>query len=193
ALPLSELEGTLPEADILISSTASPEPIVTVKDMQAAIRARKRRPVFAVDIAVPRDLEPEIGDLDDVYLYSVDDLDKVIVEGQGNRAAAAQDAERILQDETRRYLEIERGMQIAPLITALREQGDALRQDVLAQARRRLQQGADSHEVVEYATAALMKKMLHAPSVRLREAGEDADEAFIAAARTLFDLNSDED
>ncbi|ANO51918.1 glutamyl-tRNA reductase [Woeseia oceani] len=193
ALPLSELEGTLPEADILISSTASPDPIVTVKDMQAAIRARKRRPVFAVDIAVPRDLEPEIGDLDDVYLYSVDDLDKVIVEGQGNRAAAAQDAERILQDETRRYLEIERGMRIAPLITALREQGDALRQDVLAQARRRLRQGADSQEVVEYATAALMKKMLHAPSVRLREAGEDADDAFIATARTLFDLNNNDE
>ncbi|MCB1844786.1 MAG: glutamyl-tRNA reductase, partial [Halioglobus sp.] len=168
ALPLSELEGTLPEADILISSTASPEPIVTVAEMRAAIKARKRRPVFAVDIAVPRDLEPEIGDLDDVYLYSIDDLDKVIIENQGNRAAAALDAEEILRTEIRRYLEIERGKQVVPLITAMREQGDALRREVLAQSRRRLHKGADSNDVLEYATAALMKKMLHAPSVRLR-------------------------
>ncbi len=193
ALPLSELAGTLPEADILISSTASPEPIVTLAEMRAAIRARKRRPVFAVDIAVPRDLEAAIGELDDVYLYTIDDLDKVIVEGQSNREAAAHDAERILQEESRRYLEIERGKQVAPLISALRDQGDAARRDVLAQARRRLQKGVDSMEVIEYATAALMKKLLHSPSVRLRKASEEEDDAFLEAARALFDIKEDKD
>jgi glutamyl-tRNA reductase len=104
ALPLSELDGTLPEADILISSTASAETIVSLQQMTAAIKARKHKPVFAVDIAVPRDLDPDIGELDDVYLYTVDDLEEVITEGQSNREAAALDANKILDDETRRYL-----------------------------------------------------------------------------------------
>jgi glutamyl-tRNA reductase len=193
ALPLSELDGTLPEADILISSTASVDHVVSVGQMRAAIRIRKRRPGFAVDIAVPRDLDPAIGELDDVYLYTIDDLDKVVMEGQGNREAAAADATRILELETQRYLEIERSKEVAPLISALREHGDALRREVLAQARRRLQKGVDSTEVVEYATASLLKKLLHQPSVRLREAGEAADARFVATVRELFGLAPDEE
>jgi len=192
ALPLSEIEGTLPEADILISSTASTEPVVTVVQMQSAIRARKRRPIFAVDIAVPRDLEAGIDEIDDVYLYTIDDLDKVIVEGQSNREAAAVDAHRILDDETQRYLSIQRSKEVAPIITALRDHGDALRHEVLEQARRRLAKGADQDEVLEFVTSSLLKKILHQPSVRLREAGEQSDQAFIDAIRELFDLGKDE-
>ncbi len=188
ALPLSEIEGTLPEADILISSTSSTQPIVTTQQMQSAIRARKRRPIFAVDIAVPRDLEAGIGELDDVYLYTIDDLDKVIVEGQSNREAAAVDADRILIEETQRYLSIERSKEVAPIITALRDHGDTLRHEVLEQARRRLAKGADQDEVLEFVTASLLKKFLHQPSVRLREAGEHSDQAFIDAIRELFGL-----
>ena len=191
ALPLSELEGTLPEADILISSTSSPEPVITLESMRAALKARRRKPIFAVDIAVPRDIEPEVGELDDVYLYTIDDLNKVILEGQGHREAAAVDANRILDDEISRYLTIERSKRVAPIITALRKQGETVRDQVLANARRRLSQGADSNEVIEYATASLMKKLLHNPSVRLREAGETSDSELIDAARTLFDLDSD--
>ncbi len=191
ALPLSELEGTLPEADILISSTASAAPVVTFEQLKAAIKARKRRPIFAVDIAVPRDIEAEVSTLDDVYLYTVDDLNKLVLEGQDNRAAAAIDANRILDEEISRYLSIERSKQVAPVITALRDQGDAIRQEVLDQARRRLAQGADSDEVIEYATAALMKKLLHNPSVRLREAGESSDDETIRTARSLFGLDED--
>ena len=191
ALPLSELEGTLPEADILISSTASPEPIIGVDHMKAAIRARKRQPIFAVDIAVPRDIEAGVAALDDVSLYTVDDLEKVVLEGQGNREAAALDANRILDDEIARYLAIERSKEVAPVITQLRGYGETLREQVLEQARRRLAQGADRDEVLEYATAALMKKLLHNPSVRLREAGESSDEQTIAIARALFNLDKD--
>lgn len=188
ALPLSEIEGTLPDADILISSTASPDLVVTMEQMRKAIRARKRRPIFAVDIAVPRDIDPDIRKLDDVYLYSIDDLDKVIVEGQSSREAAAVDANRILDEETQRYLSIERGKEVAPIITALRDHGDTLRADVLEQARRRLAKGADSDEVLEFVTASLLKKLLHQPSVRLREAGETSDLEFIEVARELFGL-----
>jgi glutamyl-tRNA reductase len=191
ALPLSELDGTLPEADILITSTSAPEPIITLEQVKRAVVARKRKPIFAVDIAVPRDIEPEVAELSDVYLYTIDDLDKVILQGQGNREAAAEDAGKILDDEIIRYLSIERSKQVTPVITALRDQGEELRARVVEQARRRLAQGADSDEVIEYATASLMKKLLHNPTVCLRAAGEASDEEFIAAARALFDLDKD--
>ncbi len=192
ALPLSEIEGTLPEADILISSTASTEPIITTQQMKSAIRVRKRKPIFAVDIAVPRDLESGIAELDDVYLYTIDDLDKVIDEGKSSREAAAVDAHRILDDETQRYLNIERSKEVAPIITALRDHGDAIRHEVLEQARRRLARGVDQEEVLDYVTSALLKKLLHQPSVRLRKAGEDSDQAFIETIRELFGLEKGE-
>ncbi|MDH3265828.1 MAG: glutamyl-tRNA reductase [Gammaproteobacteria bacterium] len=192
ALPLSELAGTLPEADILISSTSSPEPVVSLEQVKAAMKARKRKPVFAVDIAVPRDIDAEVGKLDDVYLYTIDDLQKVIQDGQSSREAAAIDANRILDDEINRYLTINRAKQVSPLITALREQGESIRDDVLRDAERRLNKGVDSYEVIEYATASLMKKLLHHPSVRLRAAGEAEEQAIIDAARSLFDIDDRE-
>lgn len=191
AVPLSELEGTLPEADILITSTASPEPIITYRQLKDAVAARKRRPIFAVDIAVPRDIEPAAADLADVYLYTIDDLDKVIQEGQGSREAAAVDARKILEEEIERYLVIERAKQVSPVITALRERGETIRDEVMAQARRRLAKGSPGDEVLEFATAALMKKLLHRPSVRLREAGEVSDEELIRSARSLFGLDDE--
>jgi glutamyl-tRNA reductase len=189
ALPLSEIEGVLEEADILISSTASPTAIVNREMMEKAIKARKRRPVFAVDIAVPRDIDKAVAELPDVYLYTVDDLDQVILEGQSSREAAAVDAQRILDDETQRYLEIARSREVAPVITALRDYGDTLREEVLAQGMKRLRKGAEAEEVMEYVTSALMKKMLHQPSVRLRVAGEESDDVFVANARQLFGLD----
>ncbi len=192
ALPLSELEGTLPEADILISSTASNDHVVSYEQMKVAVRARRHKPVFAVDIAVPRDLDPRISELKDVYLYTIDDLDKVILEGQSNREAAAVDANRILDDETQRYLSIERSKEVAPIITALRDHGDDIRQQVLEQARRRLAKGMDSEEVIEYVASSLLKKLLHQPSVRLREAGEQSDAEFIRLVSELFALDRGE-
>jgi glutamyl-tRNA reductase len=191
AVPLSELEGTLPEADILITSTASPEPIITKDQFKTAMKARKRKPVFAVDIAVPRDIAPDVAEVNDVYLYTIDDLQKVIQEGQTSREAAAVDAVRILDDEIRRYLSIERAKQVSPLIVALREQGEIIRDGVLHEAERRLGKGVDTHEVIEFATASLMKKLLHNPSVRLREAAEAEDDAIIEATRKLFGIDED--
>ncbi len=192
AVPLSELEGTLPEADILITSTASPEPILSRAQMAAASRARRRKPIFAVDIAVPRDIEQAVAELDDVYLYSVDDLQKVIQEGQGSREAAAIDAHRILDLEIKRYTAMERAKEANPIITALRDHGQAVRDEVAEQARRRLASGMSGDDLIEYATGAMMKKLLHSPTVRLREAGEQSNEQIIAAARTLFDLDEED-
>jgi glutamyl-tRNA reductase len=192
AVPLSELEGTLPEADILVTATASPEPIITYEQMADAISARKRKPILAIDIAVPRNIDSAVGDLDDVYLYTIDDLNNVVLEGQGSREAAAVDANRILDDEIARYLSMERAKQVNPIITALRDHGQSIRDEVADQARRRLAKGVDSKEVIEFATAAMMKKLLHNPSVRLREAGEASEEDIIEAARLLFGLDEDD-
>jgi glutamyl-tRNA reductase len=189
ALPISEIEGTLPEADILISSTASTNPVISLEQMAAAIQARKYKPVFAVDIAVPRDIDPKVNTLNDVYLYTIDDLDKVIIEGQSSREAAAIDANQILDDEIQRYLTMERSKEVAPIIAELRDHGGMVRNEILKQARIQLNKGANSNDVLEYATASLLKKMLHQPSVRLREAGELSDKEMIKAARELFGLS----
>ena len=191
ALPLSEIEGTLPEADILITSTAATEPVVTTAQIEAAIKARKRKPIFACDIAVPRDIEASAGDLSDFYLYTIDDLDKVILEGQGNREAAAVEAHRLLDDEIRRYAAIERSKQVAPIISTLRDVNEEVRKQVARQALKRMRKGESAEDAIEFATAALMKKMLHKPSVALRKAGEAADEKMIDAARKLFGIDDD--
>ena len=191
ALPLSEIEGTLPEADILICSTASQEAVITVEHIQSAIKARKRKPIFAVDIAVPRDIEAGVGDLEDVYLYTIDDLDRVILEGQGNREAAAIEADRLLDDEMQRYLSIERSKQVVPVIAALREHSESIRDEVTLQAQRRMERGESAEDAIRYATSSFMKKLLHNPSVNLRKAGETSDEELIDAARRLFGLDKD--
>ena len=191
ALPLSEIEGTLPEADMLFSSTASHDPVVTVEHMRAAIKARKRKPIFAVDIAVPRDIETGVGDPEDVYLYTIDDLERVIQEGQGSREVAAVEANALLDDEIRRYQNMERSKQVVPVIAALREQGGSIREQVNAKALKRLASGASATDAIEYATASLLKKLLHNPCVTLRRAGESSDEDLIDAARELFGIDTD--
>jgi glutamyl-tRNA reductase len=191
ALPLSEIEGTLPEADILITSTAATDPVITTRQIENAIKARKRKPIFACDIAVPRDIEASAGDLSDFYLYTIDDLDKVILEGQGNREAAAVEAHRLLDDEIRRYAAIERSKQVAPIIATLRDDHEALRKQVAKKARKRMAKGESAEDAIEFATASLMKKMLHKPSVALRKAGEASDHQLIESARKLFGLDDD--
>ena len=191
ALPLSEIGGTLPEADILITSTAATEPVVTTEQIASALKARKHKPIFACDIAVPRDIENGAGDLDDFYLYTIDDLDKVILEGQGNREAAAVEAHRLLDDEIRRYAAIERSKQVAPIIATLRDSNEAVRKQVAKKARKRMARGESAEDAIEFATAALMKKMLHKPSVALRKAGEAEDHELITSARKLFGLDDD--
>ena len=191
AVPLSEIEGTLPEADILIASTAANEPVIRHDHMTAAIKARKRKPIFAVDIAVPRDIEAEVAELEDVFLYTVDDLDRVIHEGQGNREAAAIEAEKILDDEIRRYQNIERLKQAVPVIAELREHGEALRNQVNERAKRRIARGESPEDAIEFATASLMKKLLHNPSISLRKAGEASDDEMLDAARKIFGLDQE--
>ena len=193
AIPLSKIESTLKKADILICSTASPKPIIQFSQMESAIKARKSRIIFAIDIAVPRDIEPNVGNLKDVYLYSIDDLDKVIKQGQGNRKAAAVEADMLIDEEITRYLNIEWSKQAVPVIAALRDQCENIREEVNMLAQKRLMRGESPTDAIEYATAAITKKILHGPSVSLRKAGEESNEELIDAARTLFNLKTNEE
>ena len=143
------------------------------------------------DIAVPRDIEPGVGDLRDVYLYSIDDLDKVIKQGQGNRKAAAIEADILIDEEIKRYLNIEWSKQAVPVIAALRDHCEDIRNEVNGLAQKRLVRGESPNDVIEYATAAIMKKILHEPSVSLRKAGKESNEELIDAAFALFNLKTD--
>lgn len=189
AISLDEVGTHLTESDIVISSTASPTPIITREAVAAALKARRRRPMFIVDIAVPRDVEPEVAELDDVYLYTVDDLQSVIEENLKSREAAAEEATEIIGAEVARYQLRQRGLDAVPTIRELRENAREVRADLLRQARRALQAGHDPEKVIDLLSHSLVNKLMHSPSIMLREAAEAGDRELLRIARLLFNLN----
>jgi glutamyl-tRNA reductase len=191
AISLAELPTRLADADIVISSTASPLPILGKGAVESALRTRKHRPMFMVDIAVPRDIEPEVGDLADVYLYTVDDLKDVVQENMQSREAAAREAERIIEVKVVDFWQWVRSLDAVPTIRALRETTEALRDAEVRRARRRLARGDDPELVLEQLARALTNKFTHAPTDALKRANHDGNNALLDAARRLFNLNDD--
>jgi glutamyl-tRNA reductase len=189
AIQLDDLGRHLAEADIVVSATASSQPIVHRETVEQAIKARRRRPVFMVDIAVPRDIEPSVSTLPDVYLYSVDDLQAVVQNNIRSREVAATQANEIVASQANRYLDWLKTNDATNTIQEMRLAGDTLRQQLLTQARQRLANGEDPEEVLNAVTNLLVNKLMHNPTVRLRDAGANGHEEFIAMARTLFDLD----
>lgn len=186
ALPLSELQRHLPEADIVISATAAREPILGKAAVQAALRVRRHRPMFLLDLAVPRDLAPEIAELDDVYLYTVDDLEQVIEEGRASRREAAQQAEAIIELQVEHFMAWWRAQGRQDSLRQLRAHADAARADTLARAREQLAAGRPAEEVLELLAHQLTNKLLHGPSSALRQAALDGDLDLLRAAERLF-------
>jgi glutamyl-tRNA reductase len=186
AVGLSELEHELAEADIVISCTASPAPLVTKTAVQAAFRARRRRPIFMVDLAVPRDIEPSVADLEDVYLFSIDDLEQLVDENRQQRELAAGEARQVVTEEVTRFLAESRAQDAGPAIRALRQQADGIRQQTVEQARRMLAGGKSTDEVLEYLANTLTNRLLHAPTQALRQASELADLALAEAITRLL-------
>jgi glutamyl-tRNA reductase len=193
AVTLESLPAHLADADIVVSSTASPTPVITADAARAAIKARKRRPIFMVDIAVPRDIEPEVGELADVYLFTIDDLQGVVNENLESRRHAARDADRLIAGEVDRFEMQMRTLDAVPTIRALRHDAQELKDQTLEQARRMLANGREPHEVLDFLAFTLTNRLIHAPSQRLRHAAESGDGALIEAARELFALIDDED
>jgi len=188
-IPLDEINSHLEEADIVVSATGSRLPILGKGAVERALRARKRRPVFMVDLAVPRDIEPEIGSLSDVYLYAVDDLRAIVQENMRSRELAARQADEIVIVQTHHFLDWLRSYDATAAIRGLRDQAATQRERALAEARRQLAAGADPVAVLEQTTHKLCNRLLHEPTVRLREAGVDERTEVLQAARELFGLS----
>jgi glutamyl-tRNA reductase len=191
AISLDDIPPHLREADIVIASTASPNAIITRAMAADALRARKRRPIFMVDIAVPRDIEPEVAQLEDVYLFTVDDLQSVVNENMENRRQAAREADQMIATEVDRFEMRLRTRSAAPTIRRLREEAERTRQHTLDQARRMLLAGRSSEEVLDFLSATLTNRLIHAPSQRLRDAAESGDSEIIETIADIYRLDHD--
>ena len=173
AILLNDLPERFAEFDIVITSTASQLPIVGLGMVESAIKARRHRPIFMVDLAVPRDIEAEVAQLDDVFLYTVDDLAQVVTDGMANRQEAAVDAEVIVTARVENFMQWMKKRDAVPTIKALRDQAEATRQMELEKAIKLIQKGESAEKVLEALSNALTNKFLHAPSHALNRAHGD--------------------
>ena len=191
AIALTEIAAHLPEADIVISSTASPLPILGKGMVESALKKRRHRPVFMVDIAVPRDVEPEVAELEDVYLYTVDDLEEVIEENLRSRQEAAEQAREIVETHAEEFMGWLRSLDALSVIQDFRTRAEAIRDEVLDKALRQVGAGKSPEEALQFLANTLTNKLLHAPSAQLRAAGSSGQTQLLEAASTLFQLNAD--
>ena len=188
AIALTEIVNHLPEADIVIASTASPLPVLGKGAVERALKKRRHRPILMVDLAVPRDIEPEVAELRDVYLYTVDDLQDVVDEGLRSRREAALQAQEIVDFHAGEFLAWLRSLDAVSLIQDFRQGAEQVRDEVLAKAMHQLQSGKPAPEVLSFLAHTLTNKLLHAPSARLRQAGREGDTQLLDAANALFQI-----
>lgn len=188
AISLSEMPARLHEADIVVASTASTLPILGKGAVERATRARRHKPMFMVDLAVPRDIEPEVGALRDVYLYTVDDLTDVVDRNLHARREAAVEAEKIIDLQVVRFMRWMKSLDAVPTIRDFRQQVDQMRDAELERARRRLRAGEDPEQVLERLAWNLGRKFTHQPSQALRKADEAGNAQVNTAMRALFGL-----
>ncbi len=188
AVLLADIPEHLQRADIVITSTASQLPLLGKGAVESALKKRRHKPMFMVDIAVPRDIEPEVGELDDVYLYSVDDLREVIDEGLRSRQQAAETAAAIIDEGVGQYLSEQRAQNSVATIKAYRQKAEALRDLELSKALRLLESGAAPEQVLTQLARGLTNKLLHAPTTRLKQASAAGDNRLIDLTQELFDL-----
>jgi glutamyl-tRNA reductase len=192
AMTLDQMGEALPRADILISSTASPQPVIVKADVKAALRQRRHRPMFLVDIAVPRDIEPEVARLKDVYLYTIDDLQQVVDENMQQRSEAAALALSDVDEAVDGFMRWLYGIRAGRTLKRIREQSHGFENDLTERALKRLQAGQEPAEVLQQMANTLTNKILHLPSKRLREAAEERDYEVLKAADRIFRAPGDE-
>ncbi|HEB96437.1 MAG TPA: glutamyl-tRNA reductase [Sedimenticola thiotaurini] len=188
AIALTEIPAHLPEADIVISSTASPLPVLGKGTVESALKKRRHQPIFMVDIAVPRDIEAEVGDLNDVYLYTVDDLQEVIEENMRSRREAAEQAQEIIDLHTEEFMGWLRSLDAVDMVLDYRRKAERMRDEVLRRAMKQLQAGKTPEQVMQFLAHTLTNKLLHTPSARIRQAGVDGELALLEAANTLLQI-----
>ena len=189
-ISLQELADHLPKADIVISSTASPVPILGKGTVERALKIRKHRPMFMVDIAVPRDIEQEVAELDDVYLYTVDDLQSVIEENLQSRRAAAEQAEGMVGTETSNFMAWLRAQDHMDTIREYRARTEQTRQETLDKALALLHHGKTPEEALQFLAHTLSNKLSHDATQAMHHATRNGDHALLAHARALFNLST---
>ncbi|MEA9920134.1 glutamyl-tRNA reductase [Xanthomonas campestris] len=186
ALPLTELDRHLAEADVVFSATAAREPVVTRAQVEQALRTRKRKPMLLFDLAVPRDIEASVAELSDAYLYTVDDLERAVEDNRRSRREAADQAEAIIDLQVARYVETLQANERQAPLKRLRAFGDSTRDELLAKARQQLNNGKPADEVLEQLAHALTNRLLHPPTAALRDAALNNDLDLTSAADRLF-------
>jgi glutamyl-tRNA reductase len=188
AIRLDELPEILPLHDIVISCTASPLPIIGLGMVERALKARRHRPMFMVDLAVPRDIEVEVGGLDDVFLYTVDDLGQVVSSGLESRQAAVIQAEAIIATQVDGFLRWLDGRETVPTIRALRDSAERVRRHEIEHAMKSLARGEAPEQVMEQLSQRLINKLLHAPTQALNVSEGNERQELQTAAAKLFHL-----
>lgn len=193
AIGLDAVPTHLPEADIMVASTAAPTYVVELDKIRQAVKIRRRKPMFVLDLAVPRDIDPTAGELEDVYLYSVDDLEGVIQDNMRSRQQAALAADSMIDSRIDEFVAWMDSRAAVDTITALRRDADDTRQEVVDKAQRMLEQGEAADQVVEFLGRSLTNKLLHEPTAALRQARGAEQQQLLRTVRTLFNLShSDE-
>ncbi len=186
AISLDEIPVALEKADIVISSTAAPLPILGKGMVERALKRRRHRPVFMVDIAVPRDIEPEVGELSDIFLYTVDDLHEVIEENRRHRQVAADQAEALIEHGVAHWHKERRVRGAGEVIRDVRAKGERLRDEAQTQALERLAKGEDPEAVVRRLAHQLTNRLMHQPTLALRGAAADERQDLLEAAVELL-------
>ncbi len=170
AVPFEEYLEVLARVDIAITSTGASEPIIRKEDVRKILHGRRSRPLFFIDIAVPRDVEPGVNDLDEVFCYDIDDLRQVVEANLRERLRDAQEAEPLVEREVEKFLSRLKDVEVVPTIVSLREKLEAIRQAEVAKALSRLPDASpETRAMIEALSAAIVNKVLHAPTVKLRE------------------------
>jgi len=186
ALTLDGIAARLGEVDVVLSSTSAPEQLIDVRD----VPARRRAPLFFIDIAVPRDLDPAIAELGGCFLYDIDDLEAVVAETLAGRRAEAERAEQLVAEEADRFRSWRASLDVVPAIASLRARAEEIRSAELAKVEARVSD--DERRTLESVTAQILNKLLHLPTVRMKEAAVSADGAVYAdAVRHLFGLEEE--
>lgn len=190
AIALNEIPVHLGEADIVIAATASPGFILTATEVHASLKQSRRRPIFMVDLAVPRDIEPTVAELDDVYLYTVDDLKDIVQENLRSRQAAAQQAEEIIDHQVEHFMAWIRTHDSAASIGLLRQRAEGIRDEAVTRALRQIHHGKDPAEVLHLLANTLTNKLIHPPCAGLREAAAQGDTEKLNLIKNLYRLDA---
>lgn len=192
-VPFNGIMDVLKDVDIVLSSTGSPVPLLKYQDIKSRMRQRRNKPLFFIDIAVPRDIEQKVNEIDNVYLYDIDDLQGVIELNRAERQKEAERAEHIILEETVKFQDWLRTLDVVPTIVALREKAEAIRQNEIRKTFAQLPDLAEKErQAIEILTESILSKLLHDPILFLKKkAGRDSKQLFVDYTQQLFNLSNE--